>query len=93
MSQHCAAQPHVQILFYYYKTTRSDESPYVGKILHTAKFIQTIWHVLFLSQQSSVLLSYLEGVTVVALCALATPEKSAHTPSALLETAAILHGL
>jgi len=42
---------------------------------------------------SSVLLSYLEGVTVVAICALATPEKSPHTPSALLETAVILHGL
>ncbi|KAL9966949.1 hypothetical protein ACROYT_G025098 [Oculina patagonica] len=43
--------------------------------------------------QWSVLLSFLEGVTIVALCALATPEKSAHTSSALLETAAILHGL
>ena len=48
---------------------------------------------LLLSQQSSVLLSYLEGVTVVAICALAAPEKSPHTPSALLETAVILHGL
>lgn len=47
----------------------------------------------FLSQQSSVLLSCLEGVTIVALCALATPEKSPHIPSALLETAVILHGL
>ncbi|KAJ7365204.1 Condensin-2 complex subunit G2 [Desmophyllum pertusum] len=33
------------------------------------------------------------GVTAVALCALATPEKASHTPSALLETAVILHGL
>jgi len=46
-----------------------------------------------MSQQSSVLLSFLEGVIVVALCALSTQEKSPHIPSALLETAIILHGL
>ncbi|XP_027038917.1 condensin-2 complex subunit G2-like [Pocillopora damicornis] len=40
------------------------------------------------------LLSYLEGVTTVGLCALVVmPEKPTHVPSAFLETAAILHGL
>ena len=29
----------------------------------------------------------------MALCALTTPEKSTHTPTALLETAVILHGM
>lgn len=29
----------------------------------------------------------------MALCALTTPEKSTHTPPALLETAVILHGM
>ena len=29
----------------------------------------------------------------MALCALTTPEKSSHTPPALLETAVILHGM
>ncbi|XP_073235471.1 condensin-2 complex subunit G2-like [Porites lutea] len=43
--------------------------------------------------QCQLLLPYLEGVTTVALCALTTPEKSTHTPPALLETAVILHGL
>ncbi|PFX30456.1 Condensin-2 complex subunit G2 [Stylophora pistillata] len=41
-----------------------------------------------------VLLSHLEGVTKVALCALAVIlEKSTHVSSAFLETAVILHGL
>lgn len=39
------------------------------------------------------MVTYLEGVTTVALCALAAPEKTAHSPSALLETAVILHGM
>ena len=47
----------------------------------------------FHCQQCPLLLPYLEGVTTVALCALTTPEKSTHTPPALLETAVILHGM
>ena len=48
---------------------------------------------LCLFQQWSVFLTYLEGVTTVALCALAMPEKTAHIPPPLLETAVILHGM
>ncbi|XP_029192981.2 condensin-2 complex subunit G2-like [Acropora millepora] len=45
------------------------------------------------SCQWSALLSFLEGVTTVALCALATAEKTAQSPAPFLETAIILHGL
>lgn len=47
----------------------------------------------FSIQQWSALLSFLEGVTTVALCALATAEKTAHSPAPFLETAIILHGM
>ena len=39
------------------------------------------------------MLSFLEGVTTVALCALATAEKTAQSPAPFLETAIILHGM